>query len=229
MSLVYRQRKPLSVRNNSDITASRPDLIGERLQRRDHEGSLLSRASAWFAGSVLAERLAPRQTRDLVGWASAVRPDFLVSVSGSLFWPTPSALLAGCLGSSGRRLGSSGWASRLFWSASWRGISGRRSHLAPRCPELAAATVARERHDVKMTRLYAGRCGMGAARAELSAGVRERAVRVVRVVRTVRCGRVLVTTTSRSQRGGWGASANNLMVRSQSACSFQGPGIADSR
>jgi len=58
--------------------------------------------------------------------------------------------------------------------------------------------------------------------------VRERAVPVVCVVRAGAVRAVLVTT-SMWQQGGWGAPVNNLMVRSQLACSFQGPGIAGSR
>jgi len=59
--------------------------------------------------------------------------------------------------------------------------------------------------------------------------VRERAVPVVCVVRAGAVRAVLVTT-SMWQRGGCkGAPVNNLMVRSQLACSFQGPGIAGSR
>ena len=58
--------------------------------------------------------------------------------------------------------------------------------------------------------------------------VRERAVPVVCVVRAGAVRAVLVTT-SMWQQGGWGAPVNNLMVRSQSACSFHGPGIAGSR
>jgi len=52
----------------------------------------------------------------------------------------------------------------------------------------------------------------------------ERAVPVVRVVQAARAGavRAVLVTTSMWQRGGWGASANNLMVRSQLARSFQG-------
>jgi hypothetical protein len=59
--------------------------------------------------------------------------------------------------------------------------------------------------------------------------VREQAVPVVRVVR-VGAVRAALVTTSMWQRGGCkDAPVNNLMVRSQLACSFQGPGIAGSR
>ena len=54
--------------------------------------------------------------------------------------------------------------------------------------------------------------------------VREQAVPVVRVVqaaRPVRCGRPLVTTSMWQRGGGRDAPVNNLMVRSQSACSFR--------
>jgi len=52
------------------------------------------------------------------------------------------------------------------------------------------------------------------------------------VVPVVRAGavRAVLVTTSMWQRGGCkDAPVNNLMVRSQSACSFQGPGISDPR
>ena len=54
----------------------------------------------------------------------------------------------------------------------------------------------------------------------------ERAVPVVHVVSMVRvvrprAVRAVLVTTSMWQRGGWDAPVNNLMVRSQSACSFR--------
>jgi hypothetical protein len=62
-------------------------------------------------------------------------------------------------------------------------------------------------------------------------GERRVRVREVPVVRVVRAGavRAVLVTTSMWQRGGWDAPVNNLTVRSQLACSFQLPGIADSR
>jgi hypothetical protein len=59
--------------------------------------------------------------------------------------------------------------------------------------------------------------------------VRVREVPVVRVVRAGAVRAVLVTTSMPHRRGSEGAPVNNLMVRSQLACSFQLPGIADSR
>src|SRR5690349_20752348 len=81
VSLVYRQRKPPCVRNNSDITAARPGFWGERLQG---------------TASVLA---------GMPGVAVHSRPDLLAGASGLLagvsgFWPASRA--------SGRRLGATG-------------------------------------------------------------------------------------------------------------------------
>ena len=134
VSLVYRQRKPLSVRNNSDITASRPDLIGERLQRRDYEGSAQpsKRLVRWVSSSG-ALGVAANSRSGLL--ASDARPDLLVSASGPIFcrrlrvfWLGVPALLAG-------RTGAASLAAGVTWRLGVRAGRGRSNPRPARCED----------------------------------------------------------------------------------------------